>query len=485
MVSVTRQTGARSPALSSFLVAGVVLSALLRSSLACAQAQELPASDALPGFYHVGIARTAPAAVAGTLGYGFTEAQNAEDGAHHRLSLRAAAAMPVVNWLGIGALIDSRYDQHQNDSGGLIDIALQARASTRLGGWQLGAGIVGRLPGADSLSTAARSASVEAQALLATNVGPVRIASLGGYRLNHGEVAGSNAAQLPSGDRLALGLSEFDAVLLGLGAGVGLGKNELFTELSADVLVGSDAPAFSQSPLRLAAGLRRRVTPGLSLEFLAVGSLSQKPDLSADAPLVPNEPRLSAFASIRYQFLPHAAPPTRTPPPPAAQLGSRFEVTVNDDQGAPLTSPRVFLTAAGERRELNCDTAGHCTLEDTQAGDVHLRIEAPDFEPAERQLKVQAGVPAKLDVRLVAVPPPSQVRGVVRSLDGKAVTVRVRVEPAGTEAKVDDKGSFQLDLPPGGYDVVIDAAGYVTQRRHVQVEPRGVVILNVDLARAR
>jgi len=487
MVSVTRQTGARSPALSSFLVAGVVLSALLRSSLACAQAQELPASDALPGFYHVGIARTAPAAVAGTLGYGFTEAQNAEDGAHHRLSLRAAAAMPVVNWLGIGALIDSRYDQHQNDSGGLIDIALQARASTRLGGWQLGAGIVGRLPGADSLSTAARSASVEAQALLATNVGPVRIASLGGYRLNHGEVAGSNAAQLPSGDRLALGLSEFDAVLLGLGAGVGLGKNELFTELSADVLVGSDAPAFSQSPLRLAAGLRRSVTPGLSLELLAVGSLSQKPDLSADAPLVPNEPRLSVFASIRYQFLPHVAPPAKTPPPPppAPQLGSRLEVMVNDDQGAPVTSPSVFLTAAGERRDLSCDTAGHCTLEDAKAGDVLVHIEAPDFEPAERQLKVLAGAPAKLEVRLVAVPPPSQLRGVVRSLDGKAIAVRLRVEPVGTEAKVDNKGSFQLDLPPGGYDVVIEADGYVTQRRRVQVEPKGVVVLNVDLARAR
>src|SRR6187551_3905052 len=117
MVTVTRQTGTRSPAVSSLLVTCVVLSALLRGSLAYAEGgQELPASDALPGIYRVGIARSAPAALAGTLGYGFTEAQDAEDGAHHRLSLRAAAALPVVNWLGIGALIDSRYDQHQNDS---------------------------------------------------------------------------------------------------------------------------------------------------------------------------------------------------------------------------------------------------------------------------------------------------------------------------------------------------------------------------------
>ncbi|MEI9941420.1 MAG: carboxypeptidase regulatory-like domain-containing protein [Pseudomonadota bacterium] len=483
MVSVTRH---RSRAVSSLMMMGVVLSVQSRSSIANAQEQELPASDALPGIYRVGVARTAPAAIAGTLGYGFTEPQNAEDGAHHRLSLRAAAALPVVNWLSVGALVDGRYDQHPHDNGGVVDTALQARASTALGSWQLGAGIVGRLPGAESLSTMTRSASVEGQALLATSLGRVRIASLAGYRLNHGGAAGSDAAHLSSGDRLALGLSEFDAVLLGLGAGVWVGKSELLAEVSADVLVGSDAPAFSQSPLRVAAGVRRPVTRGLSLELLAAGSLSRQPDLSADAPLVPNEPRFSVFASVRYQFLPHAPPaagPSASPAPPVQPLGSRLELTVNDDQGAPVTSPNAFVTAAGERRDLGCDTAGHCTLEEIKAGDVVVHVEAPAFEPAERPVRLQAGVPTKLELRLVAVPPPSQLRGVVRGLDGKAVTARVRVEPSGTAASVDDKGSFQLDLPPGGYDVVIEATNYVTQRRHVQVEPRGVVILNVDLAR--
>jgi len=116
---------------------------------------------------------------------------------------------------------------------------------------------------------------------------------------------------------------------------------------------------------------------------------------------------------------------------------------------------------------------------------VLLHIEAPEFEPSERTLTVQPGVPAKLELRLVAVPPPSQLRGIVRTLDGKAVSAHVRVEPLGTEASIDQKGNFQLDLAPGGYDVVIEAAGYVTQRRHVQVEPKGVVILNAELVKAR
>jgi len=86
-------------------------------------------------------------------------------------------------------------------------------------------------------------------------------------------------------------------------------------------------------------------------------------------------------------------------------------------------------------------------------------------------------------LRLVAVPPPSQIRGVVRSFDGKAVGARIRIEPPGTETRVDDKGSFQIDVPPGSYDIVVEAAGYVTQRRRVQVEPQGVVILNADLVK--
>jgi len=488
MVSVYRQTFSRSPAMSCLLVTCVMLTGLFRSSLAYAQAEpELPASDALPGIYRVGVAQAAPAAIAGTLGYGFTEAQNAADGAHHRLSLRAAGAIPIVNWLSIGALVDGRYDQHPDDNGGVVDSAVQARAGTALGNWQLGGGIVGRLPGAENAETMARSGSLEGQALLSTRIGRVRVASLAGYRLNRGGNAGSDAAHLSSGDRLALGLSEFDALLLGLGTSAWLGKSELLGEVSADVLVGSGAPAFTQSPLRVALGLRRPVARGLSLELMAVGSLSQQPDLSPSAPLVPNEPRLSIFASIRYQFLPPPPPekPRPAPLPAPVPQSSRLEVTVNDDQGAPLVNPKVFVTNAGERRELGCDTAGQCTLEDVKAGDLVVRVEAPDFEPAERPLKVQAGLPARLEVRLVAVPPPSQLRGVVRSLEGKAIAARVRVEPLGTEASVDEKGSFQLDLPPGAYDVVIDANGYVTQRRRVQVEPKGVVILNAELVKAR
>jgi hypothetical protein len=479
----------RSRSLHAVMLTVVALSALFDVSLARAADNELPASDALPGIYRVGIASAAPPAVAATLGYGYTEPQGAGDGAHHRFSLRAAAALPVVSWLSVGPVIDARYDVHRDDSGAVVDPALQARAVTTVGAWQLGGELYTWLPGAENFSTMLRGTSLDIRGLFATTAGRVRIASQVGYRLDNTAETARDAATLSHGDRFALGVSDFDSVLLGVGAGVPVGDTELLAEASANVLVGRGAPSFRQSPLRLAAGARRGVARNLSLELLAVASLSAKPDLSPGAPLVPNEPRFSLFAGVRYAFLP---PPEKPAPPheqapvvapvPRAATDAPLEVVVTDEHGAPVPAPSAFVTVGGVRGELACDETAHCRNEHVSPGEASVHVEAAGFEPAEGAISVKAGVPATLAMTLLAVPP-SQVRGVVRSLDGNALPARVRVEPAGTEATVDANGAFALDLPPGSYDVVIEAPGYNAQRRHVQIEAQGVVILNVELTK--
>ena len=464
------------------------MGALFGASTARAAENELPASDALPGLYRVGIASAAPAAVAGTLGYGYTEPQDAHDGGHHRFSLRAAAAFPVVPWLSLGPVLDARYDVHPDDSGAVVDPALQARASAKVGRFQLGGELYAWLPGAESLSTMLRGTSLDLRGLFATMAGPVRVASLLGFRLDNTGVTARDPAALSHGDRVALGVSDFDSVLLGLGVGVPVSGTELLGELSANVLVGRGAPAFRQSPLRLAAGVRRGVARNLSVEVMAVTSLSAKPDLSPQAPLVPNEPRFSLFGGVRYQFLPPPAAPVtpREPAPTGAAVlrvtTAPLEVAVLDEQGAAVPEPNASVTVGGVRRALTCDATAHCRSEQVSPGAALVHIEAPGFEPGERAVSVSAGVPVTLEVRLVAVPR-SQVRGTVRSLDGKALSASVRVEPVGKAATVDASGAFTLDLPPGGYAVVVEATGYNSQRRHVQVEPQGVVILNVELTK--
>jgi uncharacterized membrane protein len=75
------------------------------------------------------------------------------------------------------------------------------------------------------------------------------------------------------------------------------------------------------------------------------------------------------------------------------------------------------------------------------------------------------------------------VRGVVRSFGGQGLSAKVRVMPLGTEGATDASGAFQIDVPPGAYEVTIESDGYETQTRQVKVEQQGVVILNADLVK--
>jgi hypothetical protein len=69
----------------------------------------------------------------------------------------------------------------------------------------------------------------------------------------------------------------------------------------------------------------------------------------------------------------------------------------------------------------------------------------------------------------------------VRSFNGKPLPATIKVEPLGLEAKTDADGTFQIDVPPGSYEVIVVSPGFAGQRRPVQVEENGVTILNADL----
>lgn len=476
-----------------------LLATLALSMPARAAEQQVPASDAEPGLHRVGFAEPGHPALATTLGYGYTEPQNADDGAHHRLSLRLAGALPVASWLGVGTVLDGRYDLHRHDSGEVLNVGLFGRASLTAGAYRFGFELKGWVPGAEKASTMVGAASLDTSALAGVRVGKVRIASAFGFRFDRTHATGEHAAELGPGDRLALGVSDFDAVLLGVGAGVPLGKSEIIGEVSTDLLVGRHAPPLSQSPMRLAAGARYALTPALGFELLGVVSLSAKPDLTPTAPLVPNEPRLSLLAGFRYSFLPAAVPLATEPavPPDAAKpapvapatlalpTDAAVEITVHDDGNVPVTAATAVLDVGNTRTELSHDTGGRYRRDHVAAGSATLHVEATGFKPFEQPVRIEAGTPLQLEVVLTPLPPPSQVRGLIRNLGGHGIVAKVRVEPVGVEATSDAKGAFQVDLPPGSYDVVIEAPGYAPQRRHVSVDAEGVVILNAELVKQR
>ena len=65
------------------------------------------------------------------------------------------------------------------------------------------------------------------------------------------------------------------------------------------------------------------------------------------------------------------------------------------------------------------------------------------------------------------------------------MVARIRIEPLGIDVALAPDGTFQANVVPGTYDVVIHADGYVDQKRRVVVERDGVTMLNVELRKGR
>ena len=278
------------------------------------QAQQQPIGNtawALPGIIRVGVAAAGSKRVAGagSAGYGYTESLVPGVSAHHRLDGAVAAGYVPAAWAALGLRLDGRYDWHpggeETDRGLTGDPRLLLRAGTVAAG-QLHLGAEARVlvPGGDAPSIVFDATTVAAQ-LLAAWHGPgsgLTVASAAGFRLDNSANAIEDPARYSAADRVALGLSEFHAVLLGLGLGYRIGSTELLGEVTADVLVGSGAPPVKRSPLRISLGLRQHLSDSLQLQLTTNTSLSGQPGTAPTDDLVPIEPRFSGLVGLCYQY---------------------------------------------------------------------------------------------------------------------------------------------------------------------------------------
>jgi hypothetical protein len=399
-----------------------------------------PSPWALPGLHRIGAAVPGQRSlsVAGDLGYGLTEAQTADDGRHHRLFGSVAVGVSPLPWLGLALRLDGRYDRHPEDALGTDDgwvgtPSLALRAGHELGsGWALGADVAVAFPGGDAPSFEPSAITTDLAALLTWSGKdlPLSVLARVGYRFDRSARSVDRADQLRQGDRIALGVSEFDAVLVGLGLLYRPGAAELFAEATADLLIGSGAPGAGKSPIRATIGARYAVTEALRLAATVETVVSGRPALD---PLAPIEPRVTASLGLRYTW-----GLDRSEPTPAPDSQQPIEPESKEEKAEPEANP-----------------------EET-ADEPAVTEEAP-AEP----------------------PPPTELRGVIRSFEGEPVKARIRVEPGDSTAQTDADGHFEIELPPGQYTVHIEASGYRPQSRAVSVDERGVTVLNVELRKSR
>lgn len=455
------------------------------------------ATDALPGYVRVAVPRTVPwpVAVAVAGGYGFTESVLAADDTHHRLAGRIAISAQPIDYLAVGLRFDGRYDTHSvgatNDDGLVGDPRLTLRGWYPAGIVGVGAEATVWIPGSDAPSLEFGATTVDLRALGGIQATEdFTLALNAGFRIDQSASSIERPDLLSGSDRMSLGVSSSSAVLLGLGVGYRTGPVELFAEWTWDVHVGGDAPDLGASPMRIGAGAHVFIGELHPVQLTAQidALVSGRPDVTATAPLAPVEPRFGFTLGAAF----------RLPAPDVAVSdgGDEEEPTDEIPQGvetgtlngrvvdsAGTAVPGATISAQGDEQEFSVTSGddGAYTLR-LPVGSYRVTIRADGYGETTQDVEVARGErevePVTLRRDLSA-----QIRGVIQSFRGEPVTATVRVEPVGTEVTTDSEGFFEIDVPPGDYEVVIRADGYEEQRRPVHVDEEGVTILNADLRR--
>lgn len=490
------------------------VAAVLLFLAAPAIAQDAPPASAgdgawgLPSIVHVPVLHGGGSrlTIAGTAGYGFTEEQADEGGAHHRAAGSLAAGLVATSWLSASLRVDGRYDAHPDDAlgadhgwMGVPRLALRAGVPPS-GPVAFGAELAVALPGRDPPSLVLEAARVDARLLASLATTDLVVAAYAGYRIDGSGAAIEQPDRLRPGDRVALGFSDSNALLLGLGASYRTGAIDLLGELTWDLLVGDDAPPAGESPMHVAAGARYRASDTLSLELIADAVVTGRAAQGPGIPLAPIDPRFAISLGLRYAI-------PLGPRPVDAEIAAPDEVDEIDDDaedtatdvtpagrtiagrvlgpdGSAAAGANVQLAIDGaEPRTTRTDEGGNYRFEEVPDGPARLIVEADGFDRFERV--IAAGETEPETVQLVRAVARGDLRGLVRSFDGDPLAATVRVDTANVEVAAGADGRFTIPLEVGSHRVTIVAPGFREQTRSVTIRENGVTILNVELYRGR
>ena len=462
-------------------------------------------SDGLPAIERVGVARGLPAdsgALAATLRYGLTESVLDQGESHHRVGVLLGGGYALAEGLALALELDGRVHAQSGgddggDSGFLARTRVGLRAAAALGpALRGGAELRVQLPAAASLGSALKGSSPEL-VLLGSYAPSARVlaSAMAGFRLDRAAEAIDHADRISASDRVALGVADDNAVVLGLGLEARLvGRMSVLGEWSWEPRVGGDQGAL-ESPMYVTAGVRLRASDALQWRASLSYSPSERPDLATAPVLVALEPRLWIALGATVLLSPAPPPPPPTPAvvqapepepevaPVVAPVVVRGQVVRED--GVPVAGAALRVTAGEQTLETATDAEGRFELPPLPTGSYPLEVSADGFRTRAMPLEVGGQAPAELGLSLQRALPEGHIRGQVQSFSGRPIASSVRIEPLGIELQTDAEGRFDVDVPPGDYRVSVEAPGYRAQERPAQVEQGGVTVLLIELRRAR
>jgi hypothetical protein len=459
--------------------------------------------DAMPGVMRVDKAVAIPSGVGLGLssGYGYAGAELDDGDAHHRGSGRLSAVYRVIPDLAVGLRLDGRYDKHSGDIGGsddgwVGDPRFIGRYRTSISdvlsaGFQLGMWA----PSSDVPSVDFDALSFEAVSALtySSATGSFDVSLNAGYRVDRSAASVAEPERLSMADRLSLGLSDYNALLVGVGSSFRVGKGEVLAELSLDYLHGKSkttsqgtAPPIGQSPLRAGLGARFPITDSIAIFGQSEFRLNKVEAAEFMVSLLPFEPKFQALFGMNLRFG-HDKPvvekiivDVKPDPIPVAPPTMPLRGVVKSG-GAPVANATlVVLDKDGKQKTVQTGADGGFVIDEVLQGAVTVTVKADGYEDKEQKLNLEEGL-VDLELSLEAILPPGQLRGVVRSFGGKPLKAELLIMPVNSTLETADDGSFELDLPPGDYDVTVTVKGFKEQTRQIHIDDGGVTIMNVDL----
>jgi hypothetical protein len=462
-------------------------------------------TDALPGVVRVPVAgptQRTGVALASSAGFGWTAAIPNAGASHDRGTASLAASVRPTSFFAAALRLDGRYDTSTGaggTSGWVGDPRVEFRLGAPLGrAIRIGAQVGVWFPGSSAPSWVFKATTPDASALVSYQApdSPITFAARAGFRWDNSVQSAPDADRLALSDRLALGLNQASAVLLGAGVVANVSPRvELLADATWDLLVGSGAPSAMRSPILVSAGPRFTLDRAGAWQITAIvaSSPSERPAVMVGAPLVDVEPRISAFAALIVRpSLPStpatpAAPPEPVPSPPPTspeapivRAALQGRILAEDGQAPIAQAHLVIRTMGASPREATTDDKGVFQADNLEPGPASIDVTAEGFAPVTRTLTLSES-PVTLDVSVAKALPSGQVRGLVRDFGGSPLVARIRIEPLDVEVQVGKDGTFETNVAPGAYEVVIHAEGYVDQKRRIVVERDGVTMLNVEL----
>jgi Carboxypeptidase regulatory-like domain len=469
-----------------------------RLTVMCQAARVGVGPDALPAVSEVPLAAPLQPGFAARvgLGYGFTESVLHTGEAHHRTQLDIAASLVARPWFAAAVRLLGRYDlqaggSDSGDHGLITEGQLHARTQLPLTATlQAGAELALWLPGANTIGDSPRALSGDLQ-LFATYLpthSPLTLGLALGLRVDRSKFSGGDPSSYSSADRLTLGVSDsLLAARMGVAASYRVGRLSIISEWSWDMYL--DYP--DKSPMWILAGARYHVSGAWQLEALLGVSPSQRPSLAEGAPLARIEPRFSAglsaalafpWASTAQPIAPESSANSSSAMPPiAAATTAVVRGHVSTPAAVGVAGASVTLEAGDQTLSTESDARGFFAFADLPAGSYHVRVSAKGWTLPERDVELRPGVNPAIELTLKRALPKGQIRGTVRSFDGTPLAAVISVPALGIQQTTGSAGVFEIDVPPGEYDVLATVPGFTTQKRRARVELLSVAILIMEL----